>query len=187
MASGLSKRMQKDKLMLKYKNKFIFENAVDLIAECDFCDSIVITNNLYIKDYCSKKNIKTLDNPKNENGQSESIKLAVKYFQEMDAICFFVADQPFLTSSTVNKLIHSFKIGKIYQLKYIDTVGNPVIFDKKFFEQLLSLNNDEKGSVVIRKNRKYVQYIEAEKKSEFFDIDTEKDYERITNGQDLFD
>lgn len=173
--------------MLEYKNKFIFEYAVDLIAECDFCDSIVITNNPYIKDYCSKKKIKTLDNPKSENGQSESIKLAVKYFQKMDAICFFVADQPFLTSSTVKKLIHSFKIGKIYQLKHIDTVGNPVIFDKKFFEQLLSLNNDEKGSVVIRNNKKYVQYIEAEKKSEFFDIDTETDYERITNGQDLFD
>lgn len=94
MASGLSKRMKTDKLMLQYNDKFVFEYIIDLVAKSNFYDRIVITNNSTIIEYCNKIGIKTLNNPKNENGQSESIKLGVKYFKEMDGICFLVSDQP---------------------------------------------------------------------------------------------
>lgn len=186
MASGLSKRMKSDKLMLKYNNEFIFEYIIDLVAKSNFYDRVVITNNSTIIKYCKKIGIKTINNPNNEIGQSESIKLGVKYFKEMDGICFLVSDQPFLTEISIEKLINSFEKDKICQLKFNDKVGNPVIFSNKFFNQLLSLKNDEKGSIVKNKNLNDVKYVDVNYERELMDIDTSEDYERILNAENLF-
>ena len=186
MASGLSKRMKSDKLMLKYNNKFIFEYIIDLVAKSNFCDRVVITNNSTIIKYCKKIGIKTINNPNNVIGQSESIKLGVKYFKEMDGICFLVSDQLLLTEISIEKLINSFEKNKICQLKFNDKVGNPVIFSNKFFNQLLSLKNDEKGSIVKNKNLNDVKYVDVNFERELMDIDTSEDYERILNAENLF-
>ncbi len=187
MASGLSKRMKTDKLMLKYNDKFIFEYIIDLVVKSNFYDRIVITNNSTIIEYCKNIGIKAINNPNNEIGQSESIKLGVKYFKEMDGICFLVSDQPFLTEHSIEKLINSFEKDKICQLKFNDKVGNPVIFSNKFFSQLLSLRNDEKGSIVKNNNLNHVKYVDALYQRELMDIDTNDDYERILNAENLFD
>ena len=187
MASGLSKRMKTDKLMLKYNDKFIFEYIIDLVVKSNFYDRIVITNNSTIIEYCKNIGIKAINNPNNEIGQSESIKLGVKYFNEMDGICFLVSDQPFLTEHSIEKLINSFEKDKICQLKFNDKVGNPVIFSNKFFSQLLSLRNDEKGSIVKKNNLNHVKYVDAFYERELMDIDTIDDYERILNAENLFD
>ena len=187
MASGLSKRMKSDKLMLKYNDKFIFEYIIDLVAKSNFCDRVVITNNSTIRKYCKKIGIKTINNPNNEIGQSETIKLGVKYFKEMDGICFFVSDQPLLTEISIEKLINSFEKNQIYQLKFNDRIGNPVIFSNKFYKELLSLKNDEKGSIVRNNNLDDVRYVSAKFERELIDIDTVEDYGRIINAQDLFD
>lgn len=60
MASGLSKRMKTDKLMLQYNDKFIFEYIIDLVAKSNFYDRVVITNNSTIKEYCKKSESKRL-------------------------------------------------------------------------------------------------------------------------------
>ncbi len=185
MASGLSSRMGKDKLTLKLNGKYIFEYTLELANKCDFCDFIVISNNDVIVNYCEERKIKVLKNPNSINGQSESIKLATEYFYNCDAICYFVCDQPFLSKSTVDKLIASYKKDKIFQLRCGDRVGNPVIFGKKFFDELLNLKNDEKGSLVKYNNLVDVDYVECESSYELFDIDTPDDIERASK-YDMF-
>ncbi|MDU6599039.1 NTP transferase domain-containing protein [Finegoldia magna] len=187
MASGLSKRMKTDKLMLKYNDKFIFEYIIDLVVKSNFYDRIVITNNSTIIEYCRNIGIKAINNPNNKIGQSESIKLGVKYFNEMDGICFFVSDQPFLTDFSIEKLTTSFEKGKISQLRFANRIGNPVIFSNKFFNELSSLKNDEKGSIVKNNNLNHVKYVDALYERELMDIDTIDDYERILNAENLFD
>ncbi len=187
MASGLSKRMKTDKLMLKYNDKFIFEYIIDLVVKSNFYDRIVITNNSTIIEYCRNIGIKSINNPNNKIGQSESIKLGVKYFNEMDGICFLVSDQPFLTDFSIEKLITSFEKGKISQLRFANRIGNPVIFSNKFFNELSSLKNDEKGSIVKNNNLNHVKYVDALYERELMDIDTIDDYERILNAENLFD
>lgn len=104
----------------------------------------------------------------------------------MDGICFLVSDQPLLTEISIEKLINSFEKDKICQLKFNDKVGNPVIFSNKFFNQLLSLKNDEKGSIVKNKNLNDVKYVDVNYERELMDIDTSEDYERILNAENLF-
>ena len=44
MASGSSRRMGKNKLKLKYKEKFIFEYVIDLVSSYPFDEKIIVTN-----------------------------------------------------------------------------------------------------------------------------------------------
>ena len=62
-----------------------------------------------------------------------------------------------------------------------------MIFSNKFFNQLLSLKKDEKGSIVKNKNLNDVKYVDADFERELMDIDTNDDYERILNAENLFD
>lgn len=61
------------------------------------------------------------------------IKIGVKSYCSEDSLMFVMADQPFLTSKTINKLIEKFeKKDKIIVPKYKDRNGSPVIFPKRF-------------------------------------------------------
>ena len=61
--------------------------------------------------------------------------------------------------------------------------GVPVIFDKHYFKELISLNDDEGAKHIIAKFRSNVTSIEHDMR--FEDIDTFDDYERLflTNHQ----
>lgn len=54
---------------------------------------------------------------------------------------FMVADQPYLSYQTLNKMIDIFNQSSysICSLMFKDRVGNPVIFSKEYFNELYSL------------------------------------------------
>ena len=43
MASGFSKRMGENKLLMKYNNKFLIEHTLDIISKCNFNDKVIVT------------------------------------------------------------------------------------------------------------------------------------------------
>lgn len=66
MASGFLRRMGKDKLLIKIKDKYIIDYVLETMYESNFYENIVVVRkNEIIK--------------KAKNGISESIKLGVKY------------------------------------------------------------------------------------------------------------
>lgn len=176
MASGLSKRMGENKLLLKYKDKTIIEYVLDEVSKVDFKEVIVVSSYNEIKEISKKYNYKYIENKKNYIGQSESIKLGINNSKESLGYMFFVGDQPLIDSNYINKMIEVFNENKDFIIipKYKDRKGNPVIFPKSKREELLSLKEDEKGKKVIT-NSCNIKYVDV---SEYmlFDIDTKKDY-----------
>ena len=75
MASGFSKRMGENKLLMKYNNKFLIEYTLDVISKCSFNDKIIVTQYKRIKEIGEKLNFKVVINEHANKGQSESIKL----------------------------------------------------------------------------------------------------------------
>ena len=115
-----------------------------------------------IEDYCLRKGIKTVINKNSQLGQSQSIKLGTKALYDMDAIAYFVCDQPFLSCDSILKLKNNVQEGNSY---------SPCIFNKKYFDLLLALEGDKGGKSIIKNNTDYVNYVYFTDKKEFFDID----------------
>lgn len=179
MASGFSRRMGQNKLLMKYNNKFLIEYTLNIISECDFKQKILVTQYEEIKEFGEKLNYKIVSNMFPNKGQSESIKLGVKNCDYCEGYMFFVGDQPLINKQDTEKLIKVFKEDTDYIVipKYKDSSGNPVIYPSAYKEQLLNLKGDKGGKSIIKSSHK-IKYVNVSENT-LFDIDNIDDFNNL--------
>ena len=154
MASGFSKRMGLNKLLMKYNDKFLIEYTLEKISQCDFVEKIIVTQYEEIEKLTN--NFKVVINENAHKGQSESIKLGVKSSEKCDGYMFFVADQPLISQNDIEKLIKVFRENKDFIVipKYKEKRGNPVIYPSLYKEEILRLEGDKGGKSIIKSSNK---------------------------------
>lgn len=137
------------------------------------CNIIVITQYDAIAEAVKTKEIQVLYNPHPEDGISSSVKIGLNASLDADAVLFTVSDQPWLTSETICELIHVFlNTSKgIACVSCQGKMGNPCIFDRKYYNELLSLEGDKGGKKVVMKHLDDTQIYEIEAGRELEDID----------------
>ena len=92
----------------------------------------------------------TVENAHPEHGICGSIRIGVGALAEtVDAAVIAVGDQPFLTAEAIGKLVDAFEPGRIVVPRFGDHRGNPPVFDRRFFPELLALTGDHGGQRVI--------------------------------------
>ena len=137
------------------------------------CNIIVITQYDAIAEAVKTKGIQVLYNPHPEDGISSSVKIGLNASLDADAVLFTVSDQPWLTSETICELIHVFLNSSkgIACVSCQGKMGNPCIFGRKYYNELLSLEGDKGGKKVIMKHLDDTQVYEIEEGKELEDID----------------
>lgn len=137
------------------------------------CNIIVITQYDAIAEAVKTKEIQVLYNPHPEDGISSSVKIGLNASLDADAVLFTVSDQPWLTSETICELIHVFLNTPkgIACVSCQGKMGNPCIFDRKYYNELLSLEGDKGGKKVIMKHLDDTQIYEIAAGRELEDID----------------
>ena len=129
-------------------------------------------------------------NPYPERGISYSLGLAIREmvkkpeWETGDAICFFVCDQPFLKTRTIEDMINGF----IESEKGIGCIAykgpkNPCVFREKYFKELSALTGDTGGKCVLNKHLEDV-FLWPAAKEEVWDMDKKKTVV-IRGGGDL--
>lgn len=145
-------------------------------------DITVVTRYREILDYCACiPDCHAVLSPDSEKGISYTIKAGIMAVQEQkktgmqDYYMFAVADQPYLKSQSVIKLIDKVlenkgNIKSVFSLRCGDTVGNPCVFHSSLISQLLSLEGDKGGRSVAKKYD--CVYVDIADERELTDIDT---------------
>lgn len=103
-----------------------------------------------------------------ENGQAAegitaSIRLGLGAAGEADYYLFSVADQPWLKRSTMDVFVRKFlEVSEGYSIGCLSTKkgggGNPVIFHRRYREELLALQGDQGGGQVMRRYPEQIFY-----------------------------
>jgi molybdenum cofactor cytidylyltransferase len=94
-----------------------------------------------------------VENPHPEDGISSSIAIGLRALPESaTAALIGVADQPYLTAEAIQELVHAFLPGRIVVPRFGDHRGNPPVFDRRFFPDLMELRGDRGGQVVVGAN-----------------------------------
>ena len=145
-------------------------------------DITVVTRYREILDYCSSiPDCHAVLSPDSEKGIAYTIKAGIMAVQEQkktgmqDYYMFAVADQPYLKSQSMIKLIDKVLENKgnkrlVFSLRCGNAVGNPCVFHSSLIPQLLSLEGDKGGRSVAKKYD--CVYVDIADERELMDIDT---------------
>lgn len=193
MAAGNSRRFGSNKLFYELDGKPMYRHLLERLIEIKdrynklksdspAIDITVVTRYREILDYCSSiPDCHAVLSPDSEKGISYTIKAGIMAVQEQkktgmqDYYMFAVADQPYLKSQSVIKLIDRVLEntgGKqlAFSLRCGDVVGNPCVFHSSLIPQLLSLEGDKGGRSVAKKYD--CVYVDVADERELMDIDT---------------
>lgn len=184
---GLSKKAEKKTKNAKSNNPLIDITVVTRYREIlDYCSSIPDCHAVLSPDsekgisYTIKAGIMAVQEQKKKNGvrqkkQEKSSGVSQNSAETEEYYMFAVADQPYLKSQSVIKLIDKVleNTGNkqlVFSLRCGDAVGNPCVFNSLLIPQLLSLEGDKGGRSVAKKHD--CVYVDIADESELMDIDT---------------
>ena len=175
LAAGAGKRFGGDKLSAVVDGQPMYIRAMDVIdAQVDVIHRIVVTGQPSILSEGKLRGWDVAINENPEKGISWSIRLGMeqmlKEVPDLDGILFMVCDQPWLTKETVGRMLTQFEKG-ILSLSYNGRSGNPVLFSKDYFEELMTLEGDVGGRQVMNKHKAEIYYLEIFNEKELRDVD----------------
>ncbi len=180
LASGSSRRFGENKLLYPLDGKPMYLYGLEMLSNCvekyDDCTLTVVSCYEEIRQKATSLGIRTVDSPESAKGVSYTIKAglnALEDISEEDFIVFVVADQPYLSVTSVEKLLACAKEGtETASLMYGDRPGNPTLFSAKLIPELMALEGDTGGRAVIRRHP--CVDIQADISQELDDIDTKE-------------
>lgn len=146
----------------------------DLCGKRMDCSLTVVSQYPEILSYAGEKGIHAVYSPDSRKGMSYTIRAALGALDpisEEDFLLFVVADQPYLTAGTLEKILGYACPGtETVSAAYQGVPGNPTMFSARLRPELLALGGDEGGRKVIRRHA--CIYVDAADKKEMYDIDT---------------
>lgn len=175
LAAGLSRRFgPENKLLHPVQGKPMYLYALERLERLQSEDIslVVVTNTPEICAQCRSRQIVAVPSPQASQGISHSIRAGLDALPGMDAVLFFVADQPGLRTDTIRRLIQQCveREAPLGCLSGSEGWGNPGWFSSPFFSQLQALEGDQGGRRILRKYPELVCTVEAEP-SELVDLD----------------
>lgn len=178
MASGFSKRMGKDKLLMEIDGVKMLERVIRSCTQSILDRVILVYRKEEVRRIGEKYDIQTIYNPNAHLGQSESMKLGIRASLDSQAYMFLVGDQPFINSKLINRLIEEYKKGEysIIIPCYNGRNGTPTIFSSRHRDELLKVEGDKGGRDIIKANTASVKKVYIEDERIGFDLDVLEDF-----------
>jgi len=186
LAAGDSSRLGQPKQLLRISGKSLVRRIIDAAGEAGCSPITVVTGGDHdeIVRELEETRVIVVQNKNWQHGIGTSIRAGVKKLvdnvQDLQAVVLLVCDQPFVTARTIEGLITlREKMNKsIVASRYADTLGVPALFDRSFFQELLSLSDEAGAKSIILRNRERVAQFRFPEGN--LDIDTLHDYEKLT-------
>ncbi len=184
MASGFGRRFGSNKLLYPLDGKPLFtyalSNLINAMNELKGESTIqlaVVSQYSEILTAAEQWGAIAVLNPDSKKGITASIKLGIKTLPDSDNYAFFVADQPYLKANTTIDFIRRFLSGgkSIGCVTDGSVSGNPVIFSRAYLPELMALEGDKGGKLLLSRYPEEVFYFEVNSR-ELFDLDKPEDF-----------
>ena len=176
MASGMARRFGSNKLLHDFRGEPIMVRILRSMKTANLDPCVVVTRHPEVVEICKTEGIHAIlhDLPKRSDTVRLGMEHLLTHFPELDGIMFAASDQPCLKPESIIALCEAFSAEpeKIYRLSFGDTVGNPVLFPKSTFEELLNLPEGKGGGAVVKCHPDLVRLVEVADENELIDVDT---------------
>lgn len=173
LAAGRSERFGAPKLAAELGGKTLLRRALEAVPPDAFSAVRVVVSRPDAAALAEEFGFCAVLNPHPERGQSSSVRLGLEELTGCAGVLFLVADQPLLRRDTVARLVRVFQSdpSALVCAAHGGVRGNPCLFPARFFPELLALEGDVGGGVVIRRHPDAVRLVEVPAR-ELTDVDT---------------
>ena len=187
LAAGLSRRMgNANKLLMKFGGCPMIEHVAKTLNESCLDKIIVVTGfeAEQIKNALNGHDVSFVDNPDYGQGLSTSLIAGLRSVDEMtDAVIICLGDMPMVTSTGIKQLINEFDpdVGReICVPTYQGKRGNPILWSRRFINEMLQLEGDVGAKHLLFKYDDIVHEVPIQDSGILLDFDTQ---ETISNFQ----
>ena len=195
LAAGESSRFGRPKQLLDWRGQPFVRAVAQTAIRAGLAPVIVVTgaNAEQVEAAIDDLDVTIVRNNNWQSGQGSSIKdgtlaLTPAHLPGENGCggaIFLLADQPQVNTAIINALREKHVEGlyPIVAPMVIDRRGNPVLFDRVTFPDLLNIEGDTGGRAIFHKHR--VEYLPWHDDSLLLDVDTPEQYQRLISSGDL--
>ena len=182
MAGGASKRMGKiNKLLAAVDGTALVRLVVATAIESDAAEVIVVTGHEadLVREILSGFDVRFVHNPHYPEGLSTSLRAGIgAVSNNHSGAVVLLGDMPLVSAGIVNALIEQFQADKeetICQPSVDGRPGNPVLWPRAFFPEILDIWGDNGARQLLERYADRVSKVEVGDAGIHFDIDTPDD------------
>jgi molybdenum cofactor cytidylyltransferase len=182
LAAGSSSRMGQPKQQLLIGEKALLVHTVDTAIESGVREVFVVLGcqKEEHQELLKNKSVEAVFNPQWQAGIGSSLKFGLKHVlskkPQTEAVIVMVCDQPLVTARSIESLVESYRKTNLFIVasSYSNIKGVPALFDRKLFDELLNLNDDEGAKRIIQQHAG----VAIDFRDGAIDLDTPEDYKR---------
>lgn len=184
MAAGNARRFAANKLTAELDGKPLIRRTLEAVPQGLFARVSVVTQYPEIARLAEEFGFSAISNSHPDWGISHTILLGTRAMADCDAILYLVSDQPLLRQDSILRVVQAWCDAPdcIVGASHNGKRGNPCIFPRRFFPELMQLQADNGGNQVIRAHPQCLRLVEIPQQ-ELTDVDTPAALEDLQNRQ----
>ncbi|CCD94757.1 conserved hypothetical protein [Bradyrhizobium sp. ORS 375] len=189
LAAGRSTRMGgPNKLLAELDGKKLVRTVTEQALASKACEVIVVTGHQaeLVEQALSDLRVRFVRNPDFAGGLASSVKSGIAALPDgVDGAVVCLGDMPMVSSDLLDRLIGAFAPdrGNLIVVPVSEgRRGNPVLWSRRFFAELMTLDGDVGARHLIAKHTEAVAEVPVDGDSAFLDIDTPQALEAARRG-----
>jgi len=191
LAAGNSTRMGKDNKLLRNVGdaSLVRNTAVEMLnSDVDSCSIVLGYQSDKVAEVIKDLNINLILNPFWQEGQASSLKAALNTLDDTYSdLLIMLGDLPGVKSRHINRVIEEHLLtnnrrSKITIPSFNGKKGNPVIWGRSFFPDLLNLEGDVGGRALFNHHPAAINLLDMDDPAVVTDTDTPEDFENFLSN-----
>jgi len=182
LAAGQSQRMGRSKQLLPWGDTTVLGQTLRNLKETAVYDILVVTGSEAekVKAIAQEEGVPTQHNSRHATGEMlSSLQTAIENLpNNRTAVLVMMADQPMVTAPVINHILQAYWRGEgdIVAPEFGGRRGNPVLIDRRHFEDLLALPLGSAPRDLLKRHQVYL--VPTTSETILQDIDLLEDYEK---------
>jgi molybdenum cofactor cytidylyltransferase len=184
LAAGAASRMGRPKQLLDWGGRPLVRVAAETALTARFDQVVVVVGHARdaVAAALAGLPLRLIDNPAYAAGQSTSLRAGIAALgPEVAVALVMLGDQPFVTAAIVERLIAEWRASSapIVAPSYAGQRGNPVLFARMLFPELLAIQGDQGARTVLAADPSRIRLVPFDDPRPLADIDTPEDYAQL--------
>ena len=184
LAAGASVRFGQTKQLIRLGNKYLVEWVLDVALNSRLQTVVLVLGHeqeTILRALGSKvqhPGLKVAINPGYRDGQATSLKTGLQSIRhDFGSVMFLLGDQPMIKTDIIDHMLDQFRQSEndLCVPVYNKIRGNPTIFRRPLYDELMQVSGDIGARNIIRSNSDRTLFLEIDDPLCFFDIDTPQD------------